>query len=131
MKSVIRAGWLLCVCALAGGPLLAADSSDLQQQLADVQDRLSTALHSYTLLQDENEKLKDQVQSEAAEKTALQSQLEAARQANETLRAAAAAAAQVDSLREQLRQARDQAASLAQQNYALRAQLTAAQADRK
>lgn len=131
MKSVFRAGCLLCLCAFAGGPLLAADSSDLQQQLADAQDRLSTALHSYTLLQDENEKLKDQVQNETAEKAALQSQLEAARQANETLKAAAAAAAQVDSLREQLRQARDQVASLAQQNYELRAQLTAAQAQRK
>lgn len=128
--SFSRAGWCVVLLALACGGLSAADSGDVQQQLADAQDRLSTALHSYSLLQDENQKLKDQLQNDAAERAALQAQLDAARQANASLKAAAAAAAQLDGVREQLRQARDQVAALARQNYDLRNQL-AAQAPRK
>lgn len=104
----------------------AADTGDLQQQLADAQDRLATALRSYSLLQDDDGRLKDQVQADQTEKAALQAQVQALKKANESLRAAAAAAAQLDTVREQLRQARDEIASLAQENYQLKNELAAA-----
>lgn len=130
---LLPARWCLALLALGCAAASAADTGtdDVQRQLADAQDRLSTALHSYSLLQDENDKLKAQIDSDAAERAALQAQLEAARQSVESLKAGAAAGAQLSGVREQLRQARDQVSSLAQQNYELRAQLTAAQAARK
>ncbi|HEY3756307.1 MAG TPA: hypothetical protein VGL42_09175 [Opitutaceae bacterium] len=131
MKTVTRLGLCLAAFALSCAPALAADSGDLQQQLADAQDRLTTALRSYSLLQDENGKLKDQVQADTTDKAALQAKLDAAGQANDSLKAAAAEAAKLEGVREQLRQARDQVAELAQENYQLKSQLAAAQASHR
>lgn len=113
---------------LAPRGVSAADDSnsstpDLAKQLADTQDKLSTALHSYTLLQDENAKLREQADKDTADKAALQAQLDAAKQTIAGLTSSAAAASQLDGLREQLRQARDQIAALAGQNYELKRKL--------
>jgi septal ring factor EnvC (AmiA/AmiB activator) len=131
MNILPRFGWCVAALALGCAPVLAADSGDLQQQLTDAQDRLSTALRSYSLLQDENAKLKDQIQADASDKTGLQAQLDQAKQANDALKASAAEAAKLEGVREQLRQARDQIAELAQENYQLKAQLSAALASRR
>jgi len=100
-----------------------AQDSDLAKQLADAQDKLSTSLHSYTLLSDENAKLKADADRAAADNAGLQSQLQAARQTIENLKALAAASAQLDPLRTQVRQLQDQVADLAQQNYDLKNKL--------
>jgi uncharacterized protein (DUF3084 family) len=112
--------------ALLGASLLAtgrAQDSDAAKQLADTQDKLSTALHSYTLIADENARLKADAERSAAELAAVQAQLAAAHRTIERLRGAAAAAAQLDPLRTQLRQLQDQVADLAQQNYELKNRL--------
>lgn len=127
----MRTFLLLALCGgllLAPRGLSAADDAnsgnpDLAKQLADTQDKLSTALHSYTLLQDETTKLHEQADKDAADKAALQAQLDAAKQTIASLTASAAAASQLDGLRDQLRQARDQIASLAGQNYELKRKL--------
>jgi len=100
-----------------------AQDTDLAKQLADAQDKLSTSLHSYTLLSDENAKLRADAERAAADNAGLQSQLQAAHQTIENLKAMAAAAGQLDSLRTQVRQLQDQVADLAQQNYDLKNKL--------
>jgi uncharacterized protein (DUF3084 family) len=112
--------------ALLGAGLIAtgrAQDSDAAKQLADTQDKLSTALHSYTLITDENARLKADAERSAAELAAVQAQLAAAHRTIESLRGAAAAAAQLDPLRTQLRQLQDQVADLAEQNYELKNRL--------
>lgn len=112
--------------ALLGAGMLAtgrAQDSDLAKQLADTQDKLSTALHSYTLISDENARLKSEAERSATEIAALQAQLAAAQHTIESLRSAASAAAQLDPLRTQVRQLQDQVADLAQQNYELKNRL--------
>jgi chromosome segregation ATPase len=112
--------------ALLGAGLLAtgrAQDGEVAKQLADTQDKLSTALHSYTLIADENARLKADAERSAAELAGAQARLAAAHRTIESLRSAAAAAAQLDSLRNQLRQFQDQVADLAQQNYELKNRL--------
>ena len=112
--------------ALLGAGLLTtgrAQDSDTARQLADTQDKLSTALHSYTLISDENARLKADAERAAAELGAVQAQLAAAHRLIQSLRGAAAAAAQLDPLRTQLRQLQDQVADLGQQNYELKNRL--------
>ena len=104
----------------------AVSSADLAKQLADVQDKLGTALHSYSLLQDENSQLKAGAESAAAEKTSLTAQLEADQHAIETLKGQAAVATQVDALRTQLRQAQNEVAARAEENAQLKTQLALA-----
>jgi uncharacterized protein (DUF3084 family) len=108
---------------LAGTVSGHAQDTDLAKQLADAQDKLSTSLHSYTLLADENAKLKADAERAAAETANLQSQLESARKTIDGLKTLAGAAAQLDSLHSQVRQLRDQVASLGQQNYELKNKL--------
>ena len=64
-------------CASAAAK--AATPIDLAKQLADTQDKLSTALHSYTLLQDENTQLKADAEKSVADKTAVDAQLAGSR----------------------------------------------------
>jgi len=112
--------------ALLGAGLLVtarAQDADPAKQLADTQDKLTTALHSYTLVSDENARLKADAERAATELAAVQAQLAAANRANESLRGAAAASAQLDPLRTQVRQLQDQVADLAQQNYELKNKL--------
>ena len=109
---------------LAGAAAFAADappdSGDLQRQLSDAQDKLSTSLHSYSLLQDEESQLKADADKGAADKAALAAQLDAANATINGLRAQAAVAPQVDVLRIQLRQTQDELAALAMENAQLK-----------
>jgi chromosome segregation ATPase len=112
----------LAVALLSTGLMVTAraQDSDVAKQLADTQDKLSTALHSYTLLSDENARLKADAERAAATLASVQAQLAAAQRTAESLRALAAASAQLDPLRTQVRQLKDQVADLAQQNYELK-----------
>jgi hypothetical protein len=76
MKRRLLSLYILPSFLALAAPVLAADSSaapppapspaaepgdaDLRQQLADAQDKLATALHSYTLLDDANTRLKSE-----------------------------------------------------------------------
>ena len=99
------------------------NSDDVARQLSDTQDKLSTALHSYTLLQDENAQLKADAEKSAADKASLDTQLAAANNSIALLKSQAAAATQVDGLRDQLRQSQNQIAALATENADLRTRL--------
>jgi nucleoid-associated protein YgaU len=112
----------------AAAPAPTADTSapDLAKQLADVQDKLSTALHSYSLLQDENAQLKAAADAAAADKAGAAAQLDAAQRTNDSLKAQAAVATQVDGLRDQLRQSQNELAALAEENAQLRTRLALA-----
>jgi nucleoid-associated protein YgaU len=101
----------------ADGP---QDSADLQRQLSDAQDKLFTALHSYSLQQDQLGQLKADADKSAAEKSALAAQLDSANATISGLRLQAAAATQVDALRSQLRQTQDELAALAAENAQLK-----------
>jgi len=107
--------------AADGAP--AADASGGGSTLAEVQDRLATALKSYLLLQDENAQLKADLDKQAAERGALAEQLAAARAAMASLRVAAAASAQIGPLQNELRQAQAETAALAAENADLRTRL--------
>jgi len=85
------------------------DATALKQQLAETQDKLPTALHSYSLLDDQNSKLKDQEAKESAELSVLRPQ--------------APVAAQAQALRERVRQLQDQVAELAAENARLKTRL--------
>lgn len=100
-----------------------AQDDDLAKRLADAQDRLSTSLHSYTLLSDENTKLKADAEHAAADLASLTAQLDEAHKTIESLKAMTAAVNQLDSLRTQIRQLRDQVTSLGQENYELKNKL--------
>lgn len=118
------------VLLFAGAAAFAADappdSADLQKQLADAQDKLSTSLRSYSLLQDQVSQLKADADKSALEKSALATELDAANTTISGLRAQAAEATQVDSLRGQLRQTQDALAALASENAQLRTRLALA-----
>jgi nucleoid-associated protein YgaU len=124
--ALVLSGPALAEPAAGADPAAPAASSDLAKQLADVQDKLGTALHSYSLLQDENSQLKAAAESAAAEKTSLTAQLDADQHAIETLKGQAAVAPEVDSLRTQLRQALNEVAALAEENAQLKTRLALA-----
>jgi len=107
----------------ADGP---PDSADLQRQLSDAQDKLSTALHSFSLQQDQLGQLKADADKSAAEKSALAAQLDSANATISGLRLQAAAATQVDALRSQLRQTQDELAALSAENAQLKTSLALA-----
>ncbi len=100
--------------------------ADLAKQLADSQDKLATALHSFSQVTDENSQLKAEAEKNAAEKAALATQLEDAQRAMAALKIEAAVAEQVDALRTQLRQSQNQIADLAGENAELRNRLALA-----
>ena len=89
----------------------AATGNDQTAQLAEANDKLNTALRSYSLLQAENDQLK-----EAAAKSAAAAQATAGKSAAE-------AAAQIAALSEQLRQTQATAAALATENAQLKTRL--------
>lgn len=90
---------------------LDAAPQDNSSALAAVQDKLNTALRSYTLLQNENDRLKADAAhtAESAESSAS--------------KAAASAAAQISALFDELRQTQAQSTSLAAENAQLRTRL--------
>ncbi len=101
--------------------------SDAATQLADTQDKLSMALHSFSVLQDEDTQLKASIEKANSDNASLTAQLDAARASIASLQAQAAAtaavAAQVDPLRSQLRQAQDESSRLAIENSQYRTHL--------
>ncbi len=120
----------------------AADSADLQKQLdaaraqppipadtgapgsvADLQDKLATALRSFSVVQDENTQLKASVDKLTSDNASLSQQLDAARASIATLQVQAAATSQIEPLRTELRQAQDETSRLAGENSQLRTRL--------
>ncbi|MCC6416565.1 MAG: LysM peptidoglycan-binding domain-containing protein [Opitutaceae bacterium] len=98
---------------------------------SDLQDKLNTALTSYRLLQDENDALRQNVGQLTERVNALDAQLAAANSGSAGLTAqldrVSATAAQVDGLREQLRQTNDQLnqANLENERYRTRLAIAA------
>jgi LysM repeat protein len=94
---------------LAANP--AAPAPDVTARLADVESKLSTVLRSYTLLQEENDRLKADAAHtvESAQAT--------------SAKAAADAAAQISALFDELRQAKAQVTTLSADNSQLKTRL--------
>ena len=119
----------------------AADSADLQKQLdaaraqipapvsgdagsvADLQDKLTTSLRSFSVVQDENTQLKASVDKLTSDNASLSQQLDAAKASIASLQVQAAATAQIEPLRTELRQAQDETSRLASENSQLRTRL--------
>lgn len=108
--------------APAAEPAATTPAPDLAKQLAETEDKLSTALRSYALLQTENDQLKaDAASREAAiqataDKTVSDTQAAAAKTTSDALAQAAA-------LRDEVRQLQAQVAALAGENAQLRTRL--------
>jgi LysM repeat protein len=96
---------------LAENAPAAAPAPDVTARLADVESKLSTVLRSYTLLQEENDRLK----ADAA-RTVESAQATSAK-------AAADAAAQISALFDELRQAKAQVTTLSADNAQLKTRL--------
>jgi hypothetical protein len=92
----------------------------------DTQDRLATALRSFSIVQEENNQLKDAAAKDAADKSNLASQLESARHSIDILKAQAAVATEVANLQLQVRQLQEQIASLIAENADLKFKLATA-----
>lgn len=119
----------------------ATDSADLQKQLdaakaqipapvsgdagsvADLQDKLATSLRSFSVVQDENTQLKASVDKLTSDNASLSQQLDAAKASIASLQVQAAATAQIEPLRTELRQAQDETSRLASENSQLRTRL--------
>jgi nucleoid-associated protein YgaU len=97
--------------------------SDTAKQLAELQDKLAVSLRSFSVLQDENAQLKASIEKASAENAGLTQQLEAARSSNASLQTQAAATAQIEPLRTELRQAQDVSSQLSIENEQLRTRL--------
>lgn len=92
-------------------------------QLSDVQDKLATALRSYSLLQDEDAQLKASLDKANSDNLSLTQQLDAAKASIASLQVQAAATAQIGPLQTEARQAQDEASQLAAENARLRTRL--------
>jgi nucleoid-associated protein YgaU len=124
--------------ATAAPAAAATDSSDLQKQAADAEDKLNMSLRAYTLLQTESDQLKDTLAKTTDENTSLAAQLDDAKhladdrqallnqqvQQMASLQAAAATDAKnIDALHDQLRQMQNLVAQLAAENSQLKTRL--------
>lgn len=100
---------------------------DLVAERDRLASNLSTALRSYTLLRDENDRLKTALDSAQSEKAALEQRLADAethiKTLSEQLKRVSATASEADLLREQARQTQAQAAALAEENNQLKTRL--------
>ncbi|MBW7894776.1 MAG: LysM peptidoglycan-binding domain-containing protein [Opitutaceae bacterium] len=107
----------------------AATAPDQSAELAALENKLSITLRSYTLLQDENDRLKASSDQLAAQMAALEHQLAGAhRDINDLsgrLETTTAAAAESESVTEQLRQVRDELNASRDENTRLRTRLAA------
>jgi nucleoid-associated protein YgaU len=92
-------------------------------QLGDVQDKLATALRSYSLLQDEDAQLKASLDKANADNLSLTQQIEAAKASIAALQVQAAATSQIAPLQTEVRQAQDEASQLAAENASLQTRL--------
>jgi nucleoid-associated protein YgaU len=98
-------------------------SADSASQLADVQDKLATALRSFTVVQDQNAQLSASLDKANADNLSLSQQLEAAKSSIASLQVQAAATSQIEPLQTEVRQAQDEASQLAAENAHLRTRL--------
>ena len=105
----------------------AAEAPAESTRLADTEDRLSTALRSFSLMQKENDRLLADSRRLTDANTSLVAQLAEARAQitalQEQLAAVSTTAAQVEILRTQLRQTQDQINALTAENTELRTRL--------
>jgi nucleoid-associated protein YgaU len=108
--------------AAPAAPAPAADSG-APSQLADAQDKLATSLRSFTVVQDENNQLKASIDRLTTDNSAIGQQLDAAHSLITTLQAQAALTSQIDPLRTELRQAKDESNRLATENAMLKTRL--------
>jgi nucleoid-associated protein YgaU len=92
-------------------------------QLADLQDKLATALRSFSLLQDEDAQVKASLDKANSDNLSLTQQLDAAKASIASLQAQAAETAQIAPLQTEVRQAQDEASQLAAENARLRTRL--------
>jgi len=115
-------------------PAAAVDTSaldDLKKQEAETEDKLNTSLHSYTILQGENDQIKDELAKATDDKNSLATQLDDAKRqiadlapkAAAATAAAAAAANELAGVRDQLRQTQNLVAQLATENSDLKTRL--------
>jgi nucleoid-associated protein YgaU len=100
-----------------------APDSDAAKQVADLQDKLALSLRSFSILQDENSQLKASAEKAASDNATLGQQLDAARSSITSLQAQAAATAQIEPLRAELRQSQDETNRLARENEQFRTRL--------
>jgi LysM repeat protein len=125
MNSFLRLGLacvVLSVSAARAADAPAAPPSDDASRIDDLQMKLSAALRSFTVVQDENAALRSQVDKLTADLATAQSQ-------NAALKPQAAEASQLDSIRNQLRECQNEAARLAAENASLRTRLSLSSSD--
>jgi chromosome segregation ATPase len=119
------------LAAASVSPAPAATASVDADRLAELESKLSTTLRSFSLLQDERDRLQQETAQLAARQSALEAELAGSRSAADTqvsslsarLNAAANTAAQAEILRNQLRQTQDQLGALTTENAQLRTRL--------
>ena len=109
--------------AAQAAPAAPVPDSDLAKQVADLQDKLSTSLRSFSVIQDENTQLKASVDKANSDNAALAQQLEEAKSSIATLQVQAAETSKIPPLRDELRQAQDESTRLASENAQLRTHL--------
>ena len=97
--------------------------SDAAKQVADLQDKLSMSLRSFSVVQDEEAQIRASLDKANSDNASLSQQLDAARASVASLQVQAAATAQIEPLRSELRQAQDEASQLAIENAQLRTRL--------
>jgi nucleoid-associated protein YgaU len=99
---------------------------DVSRQLAELQDKLTTALRSFTVVQDENAQLTAAIEKANGENASLNQQLESARSNLSSLQVQAAATSQIEPLRSELRNSQNEVGRLALENAQLRDRLSLA-----
>jgi len=112
--------------AKAQAPVAAPSAGDAAagSQLTDTQDKLATALRSFTVVQDENAQLTAQLEKANSDSAVLTQQLDSARSSMASLQAQAALTAQIEPLRAELRNSQDEVSRLAAENEQLRIRLS-------
>lgn len=93
-------------------------------QLADLQDKLTTALRSFSVVQDENTDLKASIDKLTTQNTMLSQQLDIAHSSIAALQTEAAKTAEIDPLRTEVRNAQDEISRIAAENADLRTRLS-------
>jgi nucleoid-associated protein YgaU len=93
-------------------------------QLADLQDKLATALRSFSVVQDENNELKASIEKLTTQNAMLSQQLDIAHSSIASLQTEAAKTSEIDPLRTQVRNAQDEISRLATENADLRTRLS-------
>jgi nucleoid-associated protein YgaU len=111
------------LAAAQTAPAAAAPADAGSPQLSDVQDKLATALRSYSLLQDEDSQVKASLDKANSDNLSLSQQLDAAKASIASLQIQAAETAQIAPLQTQVRQAQDETSQLAAENARLRTRL--------